>query len=1140
MRTSRIHAITAVFAVLAMIISMIAIVPTAYALDTEVTGDTDTSVVDDGTSVTGTDTDTDDSGAIDDGTAADDADNTGGAGDDAGTTGTGDDIYGITGDGTAGENDLPTDDSDTTVTDADKSTANQDATAGESSEIDEIDVSDERNGVSVNGVYHDEAFTSEDGTITLGYDDDGNPTLTLDNAHITTAGGLDGHVAVAGIKSETDLTILLQGENTIEIKDDTHRADAIDVDGKLTIIGDDWYPYAKLHATLTYTPASSDYRSTVISADSFSMRDAQLDLTYVSDDANGTVYGIKTGGNIDLNDGTVTLTAPETSSNYYGLNAGGNITLTDTDLTSSGEWLSVLAGENILINDFSQLNLSCADERWPAAIYARQTLRFDLRRTGSVQIQPSATDPTEAFTNYAMLAERIELMPGVAVTDPTEVTIGEVYNPYTFSNAMGLIDTDGNAVSGVTIEASAEGEPPVGTTFMYDGFEYTITGNGENNGTLMLTGVDSTTDQHRLCRAIRLAWGNTWERLTVTDVRKDTLAEMTGTLVIDSDETDIANMALNSGAIGNGVTFELWALDDLTLTESGFTTDSATVDLPGGRRFDRVKAYYDWATITNESGATVPVTIVDYENDQTINDPKNPIQVADKESLDTRVLSPNLASIEFNLMYRVVGSDEGWQPLPVTRNNFSGYDPRILSVTLPDSVPADATIQLSFRDYLGKTQGYITSSWDDSREITLARGQAEDTATFTSSFAVPDRTQDYKIRVTTSGETGDADNAVYINGVYHDEDFVDAANGIALVYDEDDKPTLTLTNANLTALGAPLFNQDDAAAIRSATDLTIRLNGKSTASITNGTKTSSIISVAGDLTIIGNSADGTSALTIKAADAASLGGTSGFMTHLIEASNITVQQATLDMTYDGNGAAYALCTDGDITVTDSTITMGSATLASRGIYSGLYSGHGDITVTDSALNATDGKMDSLIYAVFGNATVSGNSQVDMSFGAEHHFSPAIFAYYTLTFDLQESGFVQIKATHPDVNPHALMSIDIVLGENTEISDPEGAAVGSITDGRVTYATLLDKEGNVVSDATLKAKAAPAPEQPGQTDSDKTDGNGQAAGEKLSATGSGVIPLVMGALTLAMIALCAGVVRRARGAYGTRGMRHGRR
>ncbi|OZG60922.1 beta-N-hexosaminidase [Bifidobacterium lemurum] len=1148
MRAKPISLAAAILATMAMTVSTAAIAPTSYALDAEATDDTGTSLVNDDNS-----TANDDRTAINnsDGTTIDDSastDNTGDAGDDANTSGDNTDIPEGTDDIIPDIDvlDTPdtTDDSDGTASnDADGGAANQDDTDDGNTE----EVAD--NAVYVDGVYHDEAF--DDGSVKLEYGEDGKPTLTLTDTTLTQPSEFTADeygTGAAVIHSAGDLTIRLKGTNTITV-DGTAMTNAIYVGGNLTIIGDSSDGTSALNINANNTSANIYSFLLILAIGDLSTQQATLDMTYDGDDYAPT-YALASFGDITMANSTLAGKGLR-----FGLVAEGGATVTDSTLTSTdGEMSSMLlATKDATIAGNSTVDVTYAQGRW-SAIHSRKTLTIDLQGSGSIHLQEAGSDTGW----YALLAgERLVLGAHTAVNDPAGASIGRVEDYR--ANPMTLLDADGNAVSNVTLKASEEEtEPLVGTTFMYEGFEYTITNNDEDNGTATLTGVDPDASKHRLYDYPDLTWGTDRRFFAVTDVQQGALTEMTGTLTLATlGSTELCNLAFSNSSIGEEVTIELLVYYDVTITESGFATDYATVNLPSGHRFDRINAYYiGWGTITNESGATVSVTIFDYESDQPLDDLRNPIQVADNESLDIRVLAPNLASIEFNLMYQVVGSEEGWQPLPITRDNFSDYYSGILFVTLPDSVPADATVNLSFQDYLDKKQGYISSSWDESRAITLTRGRAMDTVTFASNFADLDLALDYAIRITTEG-SGDADNSVYINGVYHDEAFTSDDGSVSLTY-VDDKPVLTLDKATLTVLGAPVLDKSNAAIIRSATDLTIRLKGDSTISSTSIATTSSAISVNGDLTIIADSTDTAPTLTIRETVSTAV------IPHLIEANDITIQQVTLDMTYDGNGEARALYAGGSITVTDSTITMGSSTLAGEGIYSGLFA-LADITVTDSALNATDGKMDSLIRSEWGNVTVSGNSQVEMSHGGEYHFSMAIFARHTLTFDLQESGFVHIKATHPDVNPYAISAYkgDIVLGENTEISDPEGAIVKRITAGGATHMALLDANDNIVSNVTIKAKAATEPEQPGGTEqpeqpggteqpeqpggteqpeqpggSDAGHGNdNQASGDKLANSGSETVPFVTTALTLALLGLCAalaaGTARRSRGTHNGR-------
>ena len=300
------------------------------------------------------------------------------------------------------------------------------------------------NAVWIDGLYHDENFVSDDGSIKLEYGQTGTPTITLNGAHISHVGGGpdswgDGDWGEAGIYAQGDLNLQLEGEpSSIDVS--TEYGYAIRCGGHLNVSSDSG---ASLSASLSKA-FEQNFITSIVDANSVELNGASLDLRYVlgnTVNVNGVGYGLAAEGEsltegqsaLKVSDSTLSVSIDNPNQldlagmALYAISADWDtgVTLSHAEVTVEGDWRAAftVSGDVSISNDSVVSVNEIADNRWPAAIRAGGILDIS---DSYVEV---ATGSWDADYPAAILAEQINL-DGAVIADPDKAVIGETEDPW--------------------------------------------------------------------------------------------------------------------------------------------------------------------------------------------------------------------------------------------------------------------------------------------------------------------------------------------------------------------------------------------------------------------------------------------------------------------------------------------------------------------------------------------------------------------------------------------------------------------------------------------------------------------------------------------------------------------------------------
>ncbi|OZG60923.1 hypothetical protein BLEM_1643 [Bifidobacterium lemurum] len=604
-----------------------------------------------------------------------------------------------------------------------------------------------------------------------------------------------------------------------------------------------------------------------------------------------------------------------------------------------------------------------------------------------------------------------------------------------------IIDNGAPDAADSTADESAI--PGIGDTFTSYGFVYTITDN--ENFTVALSGVDGDATLHLL----RPRVDNDQSIYDVTSVEEQALASLTGRVIIYARAANIAADALAS--VGNDVTFSLLVNVDTTLqSPSSFMANGHTVTLPQNRTFNEFLTDGGASlSFTNDTGSPVELYIIAEDFQPTY----DPIIVEPGETFDSATAYPSLYT-GFDLLYREVESQDGWQRLTVTDIYDRFHE---ILVDLPSGIAHDATLEFELQSTPGIQAGYFTSDWDTTRTVTLSRGQAQEPLTLSSPYYGAEYTQNYTVYISVEDAPEDASKAVYIDGVYHDQNFTSDDGSIVLEYDDAGKPTITLNNATINATGGrPAYGGINAAGILSYTDLTLRLKGTSTINTDGSNRAASNILTPDTLTIIGEDDEATLIVNNANNYASDVS--------LIEAGQIDVQHAKLDITLQSGYWIYSmLYGQRGLSVNDSEINLTASDGATTTFGLTATADDADIPLSNTRINANGDFTAAVIYANY--VSINGQSQLDLS----NTGGMTLGAWETLSIDLTGSGFV--RARNLNSGAYAVRADTIELNGSTFISNPVDARIVT-SDKQFLRTTIVDESGNVIRDVTFRAEPAP--------------------------------------------------------------------
>lgn len=607
----------------------------------------------------------------------------------------------------------------------------------------------------------------------------------------------------------------------------------------------------------------------------------------------------------------------------------------------------------------------------------------------------------------------------------------------------------------------------VGDTFSSDGFKYEVV----EEGKVQLIGWEKDPVVDPATNALYELRTTIWVKeddYKVVGVAKDALKDFDKVLVLDATSDSLFSDALSSeSGIGSDValtlktdTYEASSIDlkspsSYELTEDG--SAARIITLPEGYSFNSYIISGVDTTFTNSTSSAVGVVYEGPSKDVTYSVPVG-------ESLKTKWFRPYIDT----LTYSVNGGNEELYSVD--------YEPKI-EITLPEGTPLDATIKVDLSSTPGISKGFVTSSWDNNQtEVTLENGTASIEADLTSESYISDS---FTSTITFKVAESETMPSVWIAGVRYNAPF--EKDGMALSYDEQGTPTLTLDGASIDI---PSSASEDCA-ISCQGDLNIVLENNDS-SITVG-NSQQAINVGGKLDIsTANMPSDDAMLKVIYANASS---ENNWSTSLIRANSIDIFGfVDVACTDEGSGTGEFVTvfdSENDIVVgSRSEVSVGvnnkyrSTTLVPAATYYGLVSHNGSIDLFDSSVTL-DGYLASSL-AVWGEGNTSGTISVDgrstlvvnnqntAQFGAI--FNP----YGVVEIKVSAQGFVDIDASRPDdadpnlLAPAAIIAKEINISSLDILGEPENGTIETIDDlaGFGELQTIMSSDDKTVPSSSV--------------------------------------------------------------------------
>lgn len=589
----------------------------------------------------------------------------------------------------------------------------------------------------------------------------------------------------------------------------------------------------------------------------------------------------------------------------------------------------------------------------------------------------------------------------------------------------------------------------VGDTFSSDGFIYKVV----EEGKVQLIGweedpvVDPSTNAlYELRTSISVKEDASYVDYEVVGLAKDALKDFDQVLVLDATSDSLFSDALSSeSGLGSDValtlktdTYEASSIDlksssSYELTEDG--SASRTVTLPEGYSFGSYVISGTDTTFSNSTSSAVDVVYAGPSKDVTYSLPVG-------ESLKTKWFRPFIDT----LTYSVNGGNE--------ESVSADYNSKI-EVTLPEGTPLDATIKVDLSSTPGIAKGFVTSNWDNNQtEVTLENGTASVEVDLISESYI---SQSFTSTITFKVAESETVPSVWIAGVRYNAPF--EKDGMALSYDEQGTPTLTLDGASIDILSST----SDNCAIHCQGDLNIVLEN-SDSSITVG-DSQQAIKVEGELSIstAGMSSGSDATLKVIYGNASSK---DNWITSLIHANSIEII-GFMDVTCvdEGSGTGDSVTvfdSENDIVVEfRSEVLIGvnnkyrSAAAVPAATYYGFVSHKGSIELSDASVTLDGYLASSLVVwgedntsgsiSVDGRSTLVVNNQNTAQFGAI--FNP----YGVVEIKVSAQGFVDIDASRPDgadqnlLAPAAIIAKEINISSLDILGEPENGTIETIDD-----------------------------------------------------------------------------------------------
>ena len=889
---------------------------------------------------------------------------------------------------------------------------------------------------------------------------DGNGTLTLKDA-IINGTNTTGHVG-AGIYAEGDLTIVLEGSSTVTgVQDPNGESQSIRVSGNLTIQGD-----GSLTAQGADTSNGSSYGIFVIG--SFTQQGGSVAAIGGNINGNYTSTGLYVyGGTVTAQDGTLTATGGDTSGSSYGISmlSSSSVTVGSAAVTATGGtgnysyglYVNSSSPSVTLSGSGSLTARSGSATKTAGGIYIQNTYN---NSGGSVTVGDGST----LLTNSVILYDNsFEAEPLAPTGNGSWLIYGQNDQPSavggTYTLEENLTIENGNTF---TIPAGSTLTVPQGKTLTVDGTlnianQSSLTGSGSlaGSGTFNLTNPDPV-----ISGSETLTYDGT------DQFSKFTLTAPTGTVkVMEKDFT-----------ISGSASLEGWSLETQVIKDAGNYT--LTAKNSDGTR-----------TVTKEitvSKATSSIAFNNYAPSKTYNG--QPLTVPSENELtitgagynDVTFIwyegtSPNGTKLDS------APTDAGTYYLVASipdSNNTTASEATSGEITITKATATAAPGALSVSNNAAKTYTYDLSqllpALDDGKtlgEVTYALGTVSLGSYYDSSSpaTISGSTLTLPIQAVVSDTEGSIGT---VTATISSDNYADMTATITVSSVNKQTQTVTISGQPGSVVYGDSFTLSASAPGSGA----VSWSASGCASVDSNGKVT--ITGTGEFTI-------TAAVAEDETYAAASNGvtmTAGKKALTITAKNQTVvqNQTMPELTYEVSGLV-----EGD-TFTNPTITTTAKDTATPGKYDILISG-GTLTNADYYdVSYVDGSLE-VIKQSGGGSSSSGGGSSSSGNKTETTTNPDGSTTTTVT---SSNGTVTETTKFPDGSKEVVetkkdgtvttTTTDTAGNKTQVVENTDGSSKTTVDnkDGSGSV-TVVDENGQVVSEATLSQSAVAAAQEKGE-------------------------------------------------------------
>lgn len=599
--------------------------------------------------------------------------------------------------------------------------------------------------------------------------------------------------------------------------------------------------------------------------------------------------------------------------------------------------------------------------------------------------------------------------------------------------------TSGDGAASTQAESTYEA-----VRFEYGGFIYEVTKDnetGEREASLvgMQEGATSCIISSSASRQLDDGWLRNY---AVTDINEDVLKDYTGQVLLECLPSDVDGKVYkaleNAGAQTKLLLYAPWRTTTTINNDLSFAVEGVAEQLPSNTPITGLVVDGS-QEVNNASDKPFPVYLMGDEDTLY----EVPGGIAANETIDMANLDP-FSAFE-NLKY---STDNGnsWSSENVDLDIRDAY------ITLPsDAVDRNGSVKLSMNDSPGFGKGYLTADWPENQtSLQLENGYGSIECTVKSTIDTS-WTQTLTIYVKVEA----AENAVWIDGVCHDANYVSDDGSIKLEYDQAGTPTITLDGAQISHVGGGPDSWGDGdwgeAGIYAQGDLNLRLEEKPS-SIEVSTEYGNAIRCGGHLNV---TSDSDACLSVSLSKAFE----QNFISSIVDANSVEMNGASFDLRYvlgdtvNVDGIGYGLKADGEnlaegqsaLKVSDSTLSVSidnpnQLDLAGMAVYA--ISADWDTSVALSQAEVTVEGDWRAAFTVSGDVSIGNDSVVLVNEIADNRWPAAIRVGGTL--DISNSSVEVATGSWDANNPAALLAEQINLS-GVEIVGPDNAAIGSTED-----------------------------------------------------------------------------------------------